>query len=234
MYKIYCFVLLLCLVGNVAIAQTIDNKLDVYGGFGLANSSGNAYFQQGSYSTPTLLPNMHAGYTISMSVCYQVWPFFKIGAGMGKTRFSKWQLEENQEIYKAADLRILSFSPILKFQTPYRNQGIFNRIKFYTGVNPEFNSVKLNLRRSIFEVQSIVKQEEMTPEYLKSSRKKFPGLEVVLGVEYAFSDRVGVFLNLGYHYFNTSDILYPDSQFMYQTVQTGLFFRYLYNKRFYY
>jgi len=232
--KKYLFTGLCIFLFHFSNAQIVNNQLNLYFSYGLAVPKGGENVQEKSFVNPAFLANMQQGQAFSVAGTYQLKPFLSTGLAIDYSEFSDWKHPEGSEKYEGAGMQILSVSPIIRIHTKAEKQGFFNRVRLFAECDPGFSHVKTTLSNPIFDVQLADIPDGFPVDTPKSSKKLLLGVQGVLGSELVLGDGWGAAVRLGYHHLWAEDVLYTEKSLSFLTLQAGVFFRLMHDKRFFY
>ena len=228
MKRILIIVSVLLITPSV-FGQLIDKKLNIYAAYNIGNFSGEEMSNNNGFIFPKLYSNMSELNGYSLKANYKILPLFSIGLEGGEMRGTNWS-SENNDLYNGAEVRLKSISPVFQIHTRFNETGIFNRLKLFGEVSPVFGQSKLQLKNSIFEINSV---DGIDMKLLESIDNYF-GVKGCIGIEYAFSKGAGFMMSYSAQKNYISSAFYNDADFVFGQISIGLYFRLLYNKRYTY
>lgn len=216
---IYCF----------STAQLAEKKLNFYASFNIGNFIGKEMSDDNGFIYPYLYSNMSILNGYSFKTTYKIHSLFSTGLEGGELRGTNWGVEDNN-LYKGAEVKLKSISPVFQLHTRYNETGLYNRLKIYGEVTPVFGRSKLQLQKPIFEID---KTNESEMKFLESVDNYF-GIKGSAGVEFAFSKDAGLNVSYSVQQNFISSAFYNDEDFLYSQLSIGMYFRLFYEKRYVY
>ncbi len=217
------------LITPFVFSQQIDKKLNIYAAYNIGKFSGEEISNNTGFIFPKLYSNMSELNGYSLKANYKILPLFSIGLEGGEMIGTNWS-SVNNDLYNGAEVRLKSISPIFQIHTQFKETGIFNQLKLFGEASPVFGQSKLQLKNSIFEINSV---DGIDVKFLESVDNYF-GIKGCIGIEYAFSKDAGLMLSYSVQKNNISSAIYNDADFVFGQISIGLYFRFLYNKRYTY
>ena len=210
-------------------AQLIEKKLNIYIDTNTGSFLGKKSSNEDEFIYPYLYPNMTKLNGYGVKAPYRAHSLFSFGIEGNKMFGTEWVLGNNN-LYEGAEASMQSVSPVFQIHTKFKKTGIFNQLKLYVEIAPVFGQSKLQLKNPIFEINPVINSSED----LMESIDNYFGIKGGAGAEFSFSNDVGLFLTYSIQRNYISSTLYNDKSFIYNQLSIGLFFRFIYNKRYAY
>jgi hypothetical protein len=221
--------LTLCSLPDCLNAQLVRRNLNLDFVYNIGNFSGSEMSNDNSFIYPNLYSNFSDLNGFSIKATYKIHSLFSVGIEGGDLMGTNWFLKDFN-LYDGATVNLRSVSPLFQIHTKFKESGILNRLKLYGEVAPVFGQAKLQLKNPIFEINTY---DESESDFMKSTDNYF-GIKGSTGIEFAFSKDAGVTLSYSVQQNFISSALYNDSGFLYSQISIGLFFRFIYDKRYAY
>jgi hypothetical protein len=213
----------------LGVAQIIDNKINVYIGYGLADIHGNKILHEDDFISPSLFANYIQSNDMSFKILVKQNQFLSLGFCYNTYNAFNWKNQQYID-YNESTLKQYSFSPIIQFHNKMKESGLQNRIKLYMEVAPIIGMSDLQLTYSLFDIQSN-KGDVSLP---LNSNDPFYGVKVSVGTEVSINHYLGVFISCTGQKCWISSNLYNDKHFSNMQIEGGLFLRLLKDKRYFY
>ncbi|MDX2443916.1 MAG: hypothetical protein QNK30_08965 [Bacteroidales bacterium] len=222
-------IIFIVFAGITARSQLIDNNINFFLSYSAGSFLGEEMTIEDNFNYPALFSNFQdvSGYKIQVLV--KKGNHLSYGAGMELMEASDWVLPGHTD-FRDSRMTLYSLSPEIKIHTGFQTQGIFNRLRLYGSLAPSFGVILLNLAESPFEIQGT---DTLQSTFLEN-RELFAGFSGSMGMEYALSQGIGLFIEYSQHFSWASSLVFQESAFFRSQVQFGLMIRILKDKRYYY
>jgi hypothetical protein len=230
MKRIILFTIFLFLQASLVQAQYLENRFSVYFNFHNSFPGSKGFYEEGEFIVPSLYNNMGQINTYSVAGITAFKSYLSLGAGISKTLYSKWHYT-GQNLYNGAKFNETAFYPVIQMHFPWKEKGLFNRLRPNIQLSPLLGLAKLSLQESPFDIQTTLNPD--SPQ-LMSSSDLFYGLKGAVGIEMLLHQNIGLTACYGIKKMWVSSILYNDQQVFQSNVSLGLFLRIMNDKRFYY
>lgn len=214
---------------NSLFAQLINTKLDVNLNYHTGQFKGEQWSDDNGFIYPYFFSNMQNLNGYSGKALYEITPFLSAGIEVGCIKGSDWQLENNN-LYNNSEVEIRNIAPAIQFHTKLKETGIFNRLKLFAELSPQFGQAKSKLNKSIFEILN----NDQTQIQLIESTDNFYGAKGSAGFEIVLSQAAGMQLAYSMQQNHVTSAFYHDNMFSTSQFTFGLFFRFLKDKRYAY
>jgi hypothetical protein len=212
-----------------AVAQVIDNRLNVYAEYVNGWFHGNDLSADGNFLYPSLYANFKNSHGISMKLVYKNNQVLGTGINIVQSKASEWMLADQKE-YKDASVTIQAISPLIQFHSGFSESNFLNKVRIIIELAPTIGLSRLTLVNPIFMIEESGNLV-ITPS---ESKDTFIGIKGIMGLEFAISQSVGICVNYSYQRNWIASDLYNDNIFMYSSISGGIFLKFIKDKRYLY
>jgi hypothetical protein len=213
-----------------AHAQLVPSKLDLFIGLHGSHMLGEEMIQEDGFITPALFPNMGSTKGFTVKGVFNLGNLFSLGAGLRQNHFENWSLA-GYDVYNTALVRTASLSVILGLQSPFKETGFFNRVRFSLQLAPLIGTSNFSTDITPY---SIFIDPNTAVDGAKESKDLLWGADISGGLDLMLSNEVGVYARLGYQQSLVSSKLYHDDKISCLYYEGGVYFRLFKDKRFYF
>lgn len=213
-----------------AHSQVVSNKLDLFIGLQGSQMLGEEMIQEDGFITPALFPNMGSAKGFAIKGVFNLDNLFSLGAGLRQNHFENWSLA-GYDVYNTALVRTASLSVILGLQSPFKETGLFNRLRFSLQLAPVIGAWKFSTDVTPYMIYT---DQNTVSDEAKESTGVLWGGDLSGGIDFMLSNDVGLYARLGYLQSRVSSKLYHDEKLSCLYYEGGLFFRLFKNKLFYF
>ncbi len=216
---------------QVASAQYINNKLNIYAGVRKLTVPNLSTSIQGDFRMPAFYYTMQPGFSHSVRATYHLTDFLRAGIGYEQSEFSN-QHDKDHSIYSGAQAKAKYWGAIVMVHKKASSVGHLSKVRFTAQVNPQVGFHWASVRSTPYSAYMLTGGREValpaTEQYTGA------GGNVSVGLEYTCFNIMGLYANYGYSYHRTKSTLHADPSLRYQFVEAGLYLRLLNNKRYFY
>jgi hypothetical protein len=223
------FITAFILIIHLNYAQLIDNKINIYTGYGLGIFHGKELLEESGFISPSLYSNYHQINGFLLKGLVKSDHYYCIGINFDFLWASKWHYMEYID-YAASELKQYSISPLIQFHNKFQESGFSNRFKLLVEISPTIGLSSLTLTHPLFDIQD----ETGSISPLLESNNVFYGLKGSTGLEIAINKAIGMFFTYSMEFCWIKSFLYEDNHFINSQLVCGLFIRLKKDKRFYY
>jgi hypothetical protein len=213
-----------------AHSQVVPNKLDLFIGLQGSHMLGEEMIQEDGFITPALFPNMGNAKGFAVKGVFNLSNLFSLGAGLRLNNFENWSLA-GYDVYNTALVRTASLSVILGLQSPYKETGLLNRLRFSLQLAPVIGASNFSADVTPFVIYN---DQNTVADEAKESTGVLWGADISGGIDFMLSNDVGLYTRLGYQQSRISSKLYQDEKLSCLYYEGGVFFRLFKNKLFYF
>lgn len=221
-------ILLFIFFSMASQAQIINNKLNISLGLSAGYFQSQEIVKQGNFSSPSLFANYKQifGYTLKCMKDYNTRLSYGLSSDL---QFADvWESSEYSD-FNGSSIQLISFSPIVRFKSMFREEGLFNRLQAYIELGPNFGISYLTLTNPVFDIRD-------NSGYLTGPMKSsdlFLGLKSNLGIDYSLNQSIGFYLYYSIDVNRVSSKLYSDQFLIRSCLNAGLLLKLKKNKYFY-
>ena len=228
--RIILWGILVCFTFNIHIcnAQLIDNKLNIYLGCYNGLFHGKNQIQDGNFIFPSFYTNLNNFKGASIKALYKGYQNISFGLTLSKSFASDWDYE-NDEFYSASKVEMQSLATTIQLHNKFSHHGLFNRFKFFLEISPTIGFSTFSSSNELFAVQGT--DNITTPT---TSNDFYYGFNGSTGVEYAFTQDLGMFISYSLQYNRIQSILYNDDHFTVSQLNIGFLLKLFKDKRYLY
>lgn len=212
----------------ISHAQQIDNKVNIYCGYGFGSFYGKEMITEDNFISPSLFANYQNLSGISLKGLVSGNKILGFGLGLDYLTASQWELQGYID-YSKSGVNLYSISPVIQFHTKYTERELTNRIKAFFEIAPTIGLSKLTLSTPLFDIQS----EEIFSQPLESNAMYY-GVKGNAGLEIIITRAIGLSLSYSYQQSWVSSIYYPDKHFANSLLNFGIFLRLKKDQRYFY
>jgi len=222
-------------------AQLIDNKINIYFGYSIADFHGQNVLKEGDFISTSLFPNYLDVKGASFKGLIELNQFCSIGAGFDMISASNWQNHEYYD-YLRSNANQYSISPTIQIHTKFKEAGISNRMKLFIEIAPIIGMSNINLSRVFFETQNQIitqyqgstQNRSLTVSTPNESSDRFYGAKGSTGLEWAINHYAGIYFTYSIQQSKITSKFYNDKQFLRSQLDFGIFLRFKKDKRYFY
>ncbi len=210
--------------------QVIDNKVNIYTSLGIVENFGEETIAENGFVMPSLYNNYKSNNFVLLRGTYKYRKFLSVGIELKKIQYDKWDDGNETLLFEKASSNLFSVAPVIKFHNGFAPQSMFNRFTLSASIAPSVNFVNVRLDTDAFiDVHSISTEPEST---IKSQIVSL-GTSIYIGAEYAITQDIGIFFEVGGHCIGVEGKLYNDKTLCAVSGSAGLVFKLFKNKRYY-
>jgi hypothetical protein len=210
-------------------AQIFEDQSKLQVGYQRGLFLGNESFNSRGTIAPSFYANFKTAEGIVVTQTNRLTDRFSLGFGVGYLSIQDWQ-SPNHDSYNGSRVTIYSLQPVFQYHTPYREAGMYKRLKLYGELAPAIGYETDNLSNYPFEIVGIGYKKYVFQE----SKKITLGYQATLGSEFALTNTIGLFLNIHFRESFTNSPYYVDTHYSILGVSVGTSFSLSKIKRFNY
>lgn len=222
---IICF---LCQI-HIAKAQLIDNKINVYANYSTGMFHGKGQANSGSFVFPSFYSNLNNINGLSIKLLLNASPHMSYGIKVSRSEASDWNYE-NDNFYSDSKAEMRTLAIPIQFHNKLSKYKLNSHFKFYVEMAPLIGISSFSSTSELFQVQKagigIISPTASDDFYF--------GLNGSTGVEYAFSQSIGMFMSYSLEYNRIKSSLYNDNHFSISQFNAGIIVKLLKDKKFQY
>lgn len=216
------------LISGKSAAQIIPNKLNLYGSYNISSMHGDPWVQNNGLITPSLYSNYKKINSFSMGASYSIYPWLAAGVQLNWSGNSDWE-HPSSSLYDESTVRHFSAGPVVRFVTPFKHFGVFNRIHLFADLGFHMGTADLELKRKTMDIVS----PGQIPQHMLNETNRFFGFRPGVGIGYNISSLWGVFAQYSLTYNTIDGVLFLDDSFRVSQLEFGLYLRLINQKRFF-
>lgn len=210
-------------------AQLIDNSIDVWIAPSMGTFGGNTLASDGAFTSPSFYSNFSNGIGIQVQASYKWKPFLSAGIFYDFLLADNWS-SPTATTFENSQLLLHTFAPLLKVHSPWKESGLFNRLRLNANVGPSLGWSQASTDNVVFTVNG----PGNTIFFPESSNDMFYGARAGIGVEYSVFQFLGVVANYTYETNWVDSYLYTDKNFTRSQIVMGVVFKLKKKKDLYY
>jgi hypothetical protein len=212
----------ICVAISTCDAQMLENKVNLYVGYLKSNGAANEKVNDGNFTFPSLYNNFKTVNGASLKYLSSRTHYLSAGIDLQWQMARNWKIESS-DIYKDATMNMLSVSPVFQFHNAFAKDGVLNRFRFTTSIQPTLGHASINLASALSDAkyEGIQIYESST-----SDDTFFFGGSAAFGIEWTIAQRTGVFVNYGVMRNWIKSSLCMDTSLTATTLQFGMYRRF--------
>ncbi|MDD2797443.1 MAG: hypothetical protein PHV20_02510 [Bacteroidales bacterium] len=215
MNKIIMLCIFCVLVIN-AHSQMLEDKNNLYLGYQNGFYLGDALFNNQGTSAPSFYSNFTLNNGLEVKNLYNLTPLVSAGLKFGFLNSTNWQCR-NYESYNGSKSSTINLQPVIQLHTKFQKNGLYNRVKIFGEISPIIGYSMLKIRNNIFDIIGY------KWNYDNFNRTDLIyGLEVGVGCEYSFSNKIGAFVNISRQECFVSTPLFLDNRYTFLGLNIGV------------
>lgn len=181
---------LLCFYCIQSYSQLLEDKTNLYIGYQRGLYLGNEQFNSQGTIAPSFYSNLLSNNGIVLKDIINLSPLFSAGIKLGFLASTNWE-NNNYISYKGAKSSTINLQPIIQIHNQFEKSGLNNRLKMYAEILPVIGLSMINIKNNLFDISN---PEFHTGTFTSSTL--IYGLEASIGCEYAFTNKIGAYINL--------------------------------------
>lgn len=210
-------------------ARLIDNSLNVYVNYLSGRFYGSQTINKKSYITPSLYSNLKELTGFSIKGVKKQNAYLSYGLRYEFESAFDWTAS-NYSDFNGAEIQLHSIAPIIQLHSKFSTIGVANRLKAFGELGPVVGVSRLSLTGILWDIRT--DNDEVLFHPMRDS-SIFWGIIGTGGLEYALSQSVGCFFSCSLSSNWVSSKFYSDSNFLFSSVNVGVFVKLSKNKLFY-
>lgn len=222
---IVCF---LCHI-NLSKAQLIDNKINVYVSYNTGIFHGKGQVHNGNFIFPSFYNNLDNIRGLSMKVLFNKSPYLSYGIKVSQSEASDWNYGSDN-FYSDSKAEMSTLAIPIQFHNKLSKNKLKSHFRFYTEIAPLIGVSSFSSTSELFQVQKAGK-DIISPT---AGDDLYFGLNASAGIEYMFSQSIGMFMSYSLEYNRTKSALYNDKHFSVSQFDAGIVLKLLKDKKFQY
>ncbi len=217
------------LAGLAVNAQLIDNKFNIYVSSSLGKFIGGETIKENNYITPSLYSNYRNIFGFSIKGFRNFKENYGYGVNYEFLYGNDWN-STNYTDFDESKIHLHTITPFFRIHNKFRSNGPFNKLHLFIDCGPSVGFANLSLSKTLFEIQT----EETNSNSPMLDNSFLTGIKGYAGVEYSFSQSLGLFISYSFSKDWVSSKFYNDKSIKSSLVHFGLVMKFSKNKYFYY
>jgi hypothetical protein len=210
-------------------AQVIDNKFNVYFEYNSGGFIGSEMIDEDNFIYPSLYANYKNLNGYATKGLVKIGSICSIGLEGDYFKASNWELYGYEDYTNSTTIQY-SFSPKVQIHTPFKETGLFNRIRAIIEIGPVAGISELNLANPLFDVEM---EDISFPSAMKTTDQYY-GIKGSAGLELNISNSLGLYATYTRQYYRIGSKFYQDKNSSSYWFDLGIFLRLNKNKRLFY
>jgi len=210
-------------------AQVIDNKVNIYAEYIIGIFHGKELIEEKNFIYPSLYNNLKDIDGISLKWLYKNHQHISLGINVILLQASNWEYTGHSE-YHGSKIKMQSISPTIQFHSKFSETNIFNRGRVFIEIGPTVGLSKLTLSNPLFDIQN----EKDAVSIPMKSNDIFYGLTGNVGLEWAITQLIGIYITYSLQFNWVTSKLYNDNQFTSSQLGIGIIMKFKKDKRYFY
>lgn len=229
--RIFLLITFVCFLCHIQIskAQLIDNKINVYASYSTGIFHGKEQIHNGSFVFPSFYNNLNNIEDLSIKILFNASPHMSYGIKVSQSEASNWTYD-NDNFYSDSKAEMRTLGLPIQFHTKLSPYKLKSHFKFYIEIAPLIGVSSFSSISELFQVQN-AGTGILSPT---SSDDSYFGLNGSTGIEYAFSQSMGLFMSYSLEYDRIKSSLYNDNHFSISQFNAGIILKLLKDKKFQY
>jgi hypothetical protein len=228
--RILFFSLIICLFQiHRCNAQLIDNKINIYAGYYAGVFHGEKLIQKGNFKFPSFYNNLNNINGLCVKFLYHGSQYLSYGMDISISNASKWN-HDNNDFYLESQVNMQSLALPIQLHNKYSQHGFFNRFKVHMEFSPIIGLSSFSSSKELFDILGI--EAKITTPTVSSDI--YYGFSGSTGMEYAFSQTIGMFVSYSLQYNRIKSILYSDDYFSFSRLKVGFVLKLMNDKTYLY
>lgn len=194
-------------MGIKGYCQLLEDKTNVYFGYQNGFYLGNELFNSNGTISPSFYSNLKSNNGLTIKYLTNQTPNLGLGFKLGFLTSTNWQ-SSNYISYNGSSSSSIKLQPVFQMHTKSNKNGLYNCMKLYGEISPVFEFSMISIRNNLFD---IIETEKKYNTF--SINNLFYGLEVGVGCEYAFTNKIGAYIDMSMQEGFINAPLFLDSNF---------------------
>ena len=223
------FIPALFIFSNLQGQYLVKKNLRLEVSYGSVNSLNPRDINKNGTVIPSVLGYMENNRGLSLRASYTMKGFAGINLSVSSCRFDQWEGMDHSDLYESARMNLISIKPGIFVGSPFREKGIFNRLRVELTMGPSFEFTVLHPGDSFPWLD--LDNDGTTPETIKDNAF---GLFSDFSVQFAVSQLL--YFKLYYEierYWGTNALLSGNGVFLH-SYGLGIGFRFITDKYYLY
>lgn len=229
--RIFLLSTIICFLCHIHIskAQLIDNKINVYASYSTGMFHGKEQIHNGNFVFPSFYNNLNNIEGLSIKLLFNESPNMSYGIKVSRSEASAWNYN-NDNFYSDSKAEMRALAIPIQFHNKLSKYKLNSHFKFYIEIAPLIGVSSFSSSSVLFQVQK-AGIDVVSPT---ASDDFYFGLNGSTGVEYAFSQSIGMFMSYCLEYNRIKSTLYNDNHFSVSQFNAGIIVKLLKDKKFQY
>ncbi len=229
--RIFLLCTIICFLCHIHIskAQLIDNKINIYASYGTGKFHGKGQVSSGNFIFPSFYNNLHKIEGISIKLLFNATPHMSYGIKVSQSEASDWNYD-NDNFYSDSKAEMQTLAIPIQIHTKLSPLKLNSHFRLYIEFAPLIGVSSFSSTSELFQVQK-ADIDIISPT---ASDDFYYGLTGGTGVEFAFSQSIGIFMSYSLEYDRIKSTLYDDNHFTVSQFNAGIILKLLKDKKFQY
>ncbi len=229
--RIFLLITIVCFLCRIHIskAQLIDNKINVYASYNTGIFHGKGQVYNGNFIFPSFYNNLDNIKGLSMKFLFNKSPHLSYGIKVSRNEASDWNYG-NDNFYSDSKAEMKTLAIPIQFHNKLSKYKLNSHFRFYAEIAPLIGISSFSSTSELFLVQKSG-IDIISPT---ASDDFYFGLNGSTGIEYAFSQSIGMFISYSLEYNRIKSSLYNDNNFSVSQFNAGIIVKLLKDKKFQY
>jgi hypothetical protein len=214
--KKYILICIICFWGIKSYGQLLEDKANFYIAYQSGCFAGSETFNDQGTISPSFYSNLNTNHGLVIKELLRLTPNTGIGVKLGFLSSTNWH-SENYTSYNDSKSTMLNFHPVLRVNSRFRKNELYNRLKLYGEISPFVGWSMLSIKNNMFDINGF----EIFVETFDSNNI-ISGVEAGVGCEYAFTNKTGAFIDFSVQEGFVNSPFFLDSNYTLITLNIGV------------